>query len=94
MSHIALHYEAYCCNISHIVAICYIAVDMLHSLTICHIAADMLHSAAQYVIICTELDSAVSRPQVKNRLFPRKPLPLCKPLRFVQFGQESCPAGE
>ena len=30
-------------------------------------------------------------PQVKNRLFPRKPLPLCKPLRFVQFGQESCP---
>ena len=33
-------------------------------------------------------------PQVKNRLFPRKPQPLCKPLRFVQFGQESCPAGE
>ena len=29
-----------------------------------------------------------------NRLFPRKPLPLCKPLRFVQFRQESCPAGE
>ena len=33
-------------------------------------------------------------PQVKNRLFPRKPLPLCKLLRFVQLGQESCPAGE
>ena len=33
-------------------------------------------------------------PQVKNRLFPRKPLPLYNPLRFVQFGQESCPAGE
>ena len=33
-------------------------------------------------------------PQVKNRLFPRNPLPLCKPLRFVQFDQESCPAGE
>ena len=32
--------------------------------------------------------------QVKNRLFPTKPLPLCKPLRLVQFGQESCPAGE
>ena len=31
---------------------------------------------------------------VKNCLFPTKPLPLCKPLRFVQFGQESCPAGE
>ena len=30
----------------------------------------------------------------KNRLFPSKPLPLCKPLRFVQFGQESCPVGE
>ena len=27
---------------------------------------------------------------MKNRLFPRNPLPLCKPLRFVQFGQESC----
>ena len=38
-------------NMSHIVAICHIAVDMLHSLTICHIAADMLHSAAQYVIL-------------------------------------------
>ena len=33
-------------------------------------------------------------PQVKNCLFPTKPLPLCKPLRFVQFSQESCPAGE
>ena len=30
---------------------------------------------------------------MKNRLFPTNPLPLCKPLRFVQFGQESCPAG-
>ena len=30
----------------------------------------------------------------ENRLIPRKPLPLCKPLRFVQFGQESWPAGE
>ena len=27
---------------------------------------------------------------MKNRLFPTNPLPLCKPLRFVQFGQESC----
>ena len=25
-------------------------------------------------------------PQVKNCLFPEKLLPLCKPLRFVQFG--------
>ena len=25
--------------------------------------------------------------KLKNRLFPIKPLPLCKPLRFVQFGQ-------
>ena len=43
-------------------------------------------------------------PLVKNRLFPTKPLPLYKALmfvqfeqevwRFVQFGQESCPAGE
>ena len=33
-------------------------------------------------------------PQVKNRLFPTKPLPVCKPLRLVQFGQESCPAGK
>ena len=32
--------------------------------------------------------------QVKNRLFTKKPLPLRKSLRFVQFGQESCPAGE
>ena len=32
-------------------------------------------------------------PQVKNRVFPTKPLPLSKPLRFVQFGQESCPDG-
>ena len=32
--------------------------------------------------------------QVKNRLFPTKPLPLCKPIRIVQFGQESRPAGE
>ena len=42
---------------------------------------------------------------MKNRLFPTKPLPLRKPFRlvqfgqesfprFVQFGQESCPAGE
>ena len=29
----------------------------------------------------------------ENRLFPRKPLPLCKPIRFVQLGQESCPDG-
>ena len=30
-----------------------------------------------------------------DRLFHvYKALPLCKPLRFVQFGQESCPAGE
>ena len=27
-------------------------------------------------------------PQMKNCLFPIKPLPLCKQLRFVQFGQE------
>ena len=42
-------------------------------------------------------------PQVKNRLFPMNALPLSKPLRIVlfgrevcpvQFGQESCPAGE
>ena len=33
-------------------------------------------------------------PEVKNCLFPRKPLPLCKPLRFVEFGREVCPAGE
>ena len=33
-------------------------------------------------------------PQVKNRLFPRNSLPLYDPLRFVQFNQESCPAGE
>ena len=53
MSRIALQYVTYCCNMSHIVAICHIAVDMLHSLTntIPHIAADMLHSAAQYVIL-------------------------------------------
>ena len=38
-------------QISHIVAICHIAVHLLHSLTICHIAVDMLHSAAQYVIL-------------------------------------------
>ena len=48
---ILLHYVTYRCNISHTVAICHIAVDMLHSLTICHIAADMLRSAAQYVIL-------------------------------------------
>ena len=65
MLHSAAQYVTYCCNmshivaichilrcsISHIVAICHIAVDMLHSLAICHIAADMLHSAAQYVIL-------------------------------------------
>ena len=33
-------------------------------------------------------------PQAKNCSFPTKPLPLCKPYRFVQLGQESCPAGE
>ena len=33
-------------------------------------------------------------PQVKNCLFPTKPLPLCKPVRFVDFGREVCPAGE
>ena len=33
-------------------------------------------------------------PQVKNRVFPRKALPLHKQLRLVQFGQESYPAGE
>ena len=33
---------------SHIVAICHIAVDMLHSVAICHIAVDMLH----IVVIC------------------------------------------
>ena len=32
--------------------------------------------------------------QVKNCLFAGNPLPLCKPLRFVQFGLEVCPAGE
>ena len=30
----------------------------------------------------------------EKSFIPRNPLPLCKPLRFVQFGQESCPAGE
>ena len=30
-------------------------------------------------------------PQTKNCLFPRNPLPLCNPLRFVQLGQESGP---
>ena len=33
-------------------------------------------------------------PEVKNCLFPREPLPLCKPLKFVQFGLEVFPAGE
>ena len=51
MSHIVAIYHILHCNISHIVAICHIAGDMLHSVTICHIAADMLHSAAQYVIL-------------------------------------------
>ena len=51
MSQIVAIYHILRCNISHIFAICHIAVDMLHSLTICHIAADMLHSAAQYVIL-------------------------------------------
>ena len=66
MSRIALQYITYCCNMSHIVAICHIEVDMLHTVAICHIAvdmlhsltntishiaADMLHSAAQYVIL-------------------------------------------
>ena len=32
--------------------------------------------------------------QVKNRLFSTYPLPLCKPLWFVQFGLEVCPAAE
>ena len=27
-------------------------------------------------------------PQVKNRLFPKKPLPLCKPLGFVQLDEK------
>ena len=30
-------------------------------------------------------------PQVKNRLFPTNPLPLCNHSSIVQFGQESCP---
>ena len=29
-------------------------------------------------------------PQVKNHLFPEKPLPLCKPAKYVQFDQEIC----
>ena len=32
--------------------------------------------------------------QGKNRLFPTKPLPLCRPLRFIEFGREVCRAGE
>ena len=61
MLHTAAQYVIYCCNMSHIVAICHIEVDrlyivaichiavdmyMLHSLTICHIAVDMLHVVA------------------------------------------------
>ena len=38
------------CNISHIVAICDIAVDMLHSVTICHIA-EICYILLQYVIL-------------------------------------------
>ena len=33
-------------------------------------------------------------PKVKNCLFPRKPLPPCGPLRFLQCGQKVCEVGE
>ena len=32
--------------------------------------------------------------QVKNCLFPSKPLSLCRTLRFVKFGREVCLAGK
>ena len=64
MSHMAAICHILRCNISHIVAIrhievdmlhsvaiCHIAVDMLHSLTICNIAVDMLYILLQYVVL-------------------------------------------
>ena len=40
-------------------------------------------------------DRSRSRKQKKQKtILHCRPLPLCKPLRFVQFGREDCPAGE
>ena len=57
------------------------AVTQKRSLWVAH-GCSKHKSLAVFQLIFCEV------PQVKNRLFRLKPLPLYQPLRFVQFGQK------
>ena len=48
---------------------------------------------SKYTFVTRKIGQASFFSLMQYSLFPTKPLPLCKPLRFVQFDQESCPAG-